>query len=212
MLDVHRGFWHVPLDGPPSLLITYNTLFGSYRWKCMLFGISSAPQVFQRRMHKVTEGLKGVEVIADDFVVVGFGDSIQDATKDHNSNLEAFLEHCTVKHLKLNNKKLRLRLQEVPFISHVAMSEGLRADPYKVQGIMEMPPSPHQCGSSAAHLLGLAQYLSKLLLHLSDITKSLRELTQKDSGAKHSMMLRRSYDKHSCPTLLQLERRGHTAV
>ena len=46
----------------------------------MPFGISSAPEVFQRRMHEL-EGLHGIEVVADDFVVVGFGDSYQPAEK-----------------------------------------------------------------------------------------------------------------------------------
>ena len=35
--------------------------------------------------------------------------------------------------------------------------------------------------AAVQHLLGLAQYLSKFLPHLSDITKPLRELTQKDT-------------------------------
>ena len=118
-------------------------------------------------------------MVADDFVVVGFGDSIEEAITDHDSSLEAFLERCKEKHLKLNDKKLRLRLQEVPFIGHVATSEGLRVDPYKVQAIMEMPPPTDV--AAAQRLLGLAQYLSKFLPHLSDITKPLRELTQKDT-------------------------------
>ena len=29
-------------------------------------------------MHQLVEGLSGVEVIADDFVVVGFGDSMEE--------------------------------------------------------------------------------------------------------------------------------------
>ena len=66
-------------------------------------------------------------------MVVGFGDSIEEATTDHDSSLEAFLEQCKEKHLQLNDKKLRLRLQEMPFIGHVATSEGLRVDPYKVR-------------------------------------------------------------------------------
>ena len=73
----------------------------------MPFGISSAPEVFHRRMHEVTEGLKGVEVVADDFVVVGFGDGIEEATSDHDRNLEAFLERCAERNLKLNDKKLK---------------------------------------------------------------------------------------------------------
>ena len=31
-------------------------------------------------MHQLVAGLSGVEVIADDFVVVGFGDSMEDAS------------------------------------------------------------------------------------------------------------------------------------
>ena len=31
-------------------------------------------------MHQLVEGLSGVEVIADDFVVVGFRDSMEDAS------------------------------------------------------------------------------------------------------------------------------------
>ena len=47
----------------------------------MLFGISSAPEVFQHRMHEVIEGLEGVKVMADDFVVVEFGETSEAAIK-----------------------------------------------------------------------------------------------------------------------------------
>ena len=55
----------------------------------MPFGINSAPEIFQRWTHKVTEGFKGVELVVDDFVVVGFGDAVEEATSDHDCNLEA---------------------------------------------------------------------------------------------------------------------------
>ena len=38
----------------------------------MPFGISSAPEVLQCRIHELTEGLCGVKVVADDFVAIGF--------------------------------------------------------------------------------------------------------------------------------------------
>ena len=47
----------------------------------MPFGIKSAPEIFQRKMHELIEGLNGVEVIADDFVVVGYGDSLEAASQ-----------------------------------------------------------------------------------------------------------------------------------
>ncbi|MCG8620893.1 MAG: hypothetical protein MJE68_02675 [Proteobacteria bacterium] len=44
---------------------------------------------------------------------------------------------------------------------------------------MEMP-QPEDV-AAIQHLLGLAKYLSKFLPHPSDITKPLREVTQKDT-------------------------------
>ena len=57
----------------------------------MPFGLSSAPEVFQRHMHQVIEGLCGVEVIAYDFVVMGYGSNNEEMNIDHDHNLTAFL-------------------------------------------------------------------------------------------------------------------------
>lgn len=140
MLDVRKGFWDVELEEESSFLTTFNTLFERYRWKRMPFGISSAPEVFHRRMHELIEGLTGVEVVADDFIVVGFGDTREKAVKDlgkgKGKNLDEFLGRCAEKDIQLNNSKV-LRKTEVPFIGHVATDQGLRVDPTKVQAIKE---------------------------------------------------------------------------
>ena len=68
-------------------------------------------------------------------MILGFGSTLKQATHNHARKLEAFLQRCQERNLKLNDKKLKLRLQEVPFIGH-----GLCVDPHKVQAIMEMPP------------------------------------------------------------------------
>ena len=115
VLDVRSGFWHVVRDEPSSFLTTFHTPFGRYRWNRMPFGICSAPEVFQRWMHEVIEGLIGVEVIADDFVVVGRGDTTQGAVEDHDKNLTALLHRCEERGLKLNPDKIKLRLQKVPY-------------------------------------------------------------------------------------------------
>ena len=91
----------------------------------MPFGIKSAPENFQQKMHESIEGLNGVEVIADYFVVVGYDDSLQAASKDHNTSLSAFLQRCEKRGIRLNANKLQVRMREVPFIGHVATSQGL---------------------------------------------------------------------------------------
>ncbi len=58
--------------------------------------------------------------------------------QDHDKHLEAFLNQCEERNLKLNDKKIKLRLTEVPFIGHVATADGLSVDPHKVKAIQEM--------------------------------------------------------------------------
>ena len=146
----------------------------------MPFGISSAPEVFQRRMHEVMEGLSGIEVVADDFVAVGSGESHEQAIRDHDEHLEAFIQRCVEKNLKLNDTKFKLKQQEVPFIGHIAtqMACVWTHTKYKLSWRCH---NPMVLQPFSALILGLAEYLSKFLPHLSDITKSLREQTQKDT-------------------------------
>ena len=47
VFDASNGFWQVELDEESSMLTTFNTPFGRYRWKRMPFGINSAPEVWQ---------------------------------------------------------------------------------------------------------------------------------------------------------------------
>ena len=54
-------------------------------------------------MHELIVGLRGVEVIADDFVVVGNGESWQSAIKDHNRNPLSFLQRCDERGVHLNS-------------------------------------------------------------------------------------------------------------
>ena len=102
----------------------------------MHFGISSVPKVFQHRMHEVIEGLEGVEVVADDFVVVGFGSTEETAGKNHDIHKGNFLKRCEERHLQLNDENFQLRQTKVPSIGHVVTSEGLQVDPYKVKAIV----------------------------------------------------------------------------
>lgn len=53
VMDAKEGFWHVKLDEDSSLLTTFWTPFGRYRWTRLPFGLSSAPEEFQRKQHEV---------------------------------------------------------------------------------------------------------------------------------------------------------------
>ena len=71
VIHAKSGFCQVKLSESSSYYTSFNTPFGRFRWLRMPFGITSAPEVWQRKMNDSIEGLRGVEVLADDFYCVG---------------------------------------------------------------------------------------------------------------------------------------------
>ena len=103
------------------------------------FGIASAPEIWQQNMHEITESLNEVEVIADNFLIIGFGDTMTEATMSHDHNLSAFLDECRTRNLKLSPDKAKLRLTEIPYMGHKLTAHGVQPHPSKVEAIMHMP-------------------------------------------------------------------------
>ena len=87
-----KGFWQIKIDDTSSFLTTFWTLFSRYRWLRMPFGISSAPEEFQRRQNELLDDLAGVEVIVDEVLVYGCSDSDEEALRGHDKNLKALLQ------------------------------------------------------------------------------------------------------------------------
>ena len=119
MLDVREGFLHIPLDEESSLMTTMHTSYGQYRWLRLLFGITSAPEEFQKRLLAALEGLEGIICIVDDIFVFGEGDNQQLAEEDHNQRLVALMERCNHKNIKLNPDKFQFKLTEVKFMGNI---------------------------------------------------------------------------------------------
>ena len=179
VMDTKSGFWQVKLSESSSFYTTFNTPFGRFRWLRMPFGISSAPEVWQRKMNEAVEGLGGVEVIADDFLVCSFGDTVADAVLDHDQNLTAFLERCRKLNLTLYPQKVKLRLSKVPFMGHLLTANGIVTDPNKVRAIKDIP-TPTDV-TSLKRFLGMVNDLSKFLPNLSSVSEPLHRLEAKDA-------------------------------
>ena len=183
--DARNGFWQVKLDEPSSYLTTFWTPFGRYRWLRMPFEIATAPEEYQRRQHEVLEGLPGLYVIADDILITGQGETQEEALQDHDRNLIALLERAREVNLKLNPKKLKLRLSEVPFIGHLLTPGGVKPDPEKVRAVQEMPNPDGRTNAekvkAVQRFLGFVNYLAKFVPHLADECEPLRCLTDKDA-------------------------------
>ena len=172
VLDAKSGYLQMKLDYESSLLTTMNTPIGRYRWLKLPFGIKSAPEMYQRAMDEMLEGIDHAYAIMDDILVAGRDIS------HHDSVLEKVLFCAKSYNMKLNFDKVRVRKQQVPYVGHIISAEGLKPDPEKVRAMKEMPPTTTK--EDVRRFLGSIQYLAKFLPMLAEVETPLRELTKKD--------------------------------
>ena len=165
LVDALVGFTQVSLDDESSLLTTMHTAI-EVRWLRLPFGISSAPEEFQRRQREVLEGLEGVINIADDILIYGCGDTQEEADKDHDKNLIDLLERCRERSLKLNPEKLKFRLHELPFMGHKVSTNGLKPDESKIEAITSLPVPTDK--KAVLHFLGMCNFLAQYIPRLSE--------------------------------------------
>jgi hypothetical protein len=97
LCDCKDAYWTVPLDSASSKLTCFDTFCGRYKWLRLPFGVSVASEEFYRRFTDALRNLKGVIVLADDALIYGDGNNIDEAKIDHDRNLIAFLNRCREK-------------------------------------------------------------------------------------------------------------------
>ena len=70
-LDLAHAYLQIPLDEESKKLVTVNTHKGLFQYTCLLFGVSSAPSIFQRMMDNILQGIESVCAYIDDMSVSG---------------------------------------------------------------------------------------------------------------------------------------------
>ncbi|XP_058828067.1 uncharacterized protein K02A2.6-like [Topomyia yanbarensis] len=172
--DARKGFWHVVLDERSSRLTTFWTPFGRYRWTRLPFGIAPAPDIFQMKLLEVIEGLHGVECIADDLLIYGIGDTLEEALENHNVCLEKLLVRLEKCNVKLNLSKLKLFETSVKFYGHMLTNKGIQPDESKVTAIKKFPRPADR--KQLQRFIGMVNYLSRFIPNLSANFTILRRL------------------------------------
>ena len=124
-LDANSGFWQIPLEKESRPLTTFITPMGRYCFNKLPFGITSAPEHFQKQMSKVLVWLEGALCLIDDILVYA---KTQEA---HDIRLEAVLKRIQKSGLTLNPEKCEFSKSSLTFLGHVVDKHGVHPDPQK---------------------------------------------------------------------------------
>ena len=167
-LDANSGFWQIGLSPESATLTTFITPFGRFCFNRLPFGISSAPEHFQKRISQVLEETDGALCQMDDILVFG------KTTEEHDKHLEATLHKLQEANLTLNEEKCEFSKPSVEYLGSIIDSEGVRINPKKVEAILEMETPKDQSG--LRRFLGMVNQLSKYQPRIAELSKPLRDL------------------------------------
>ena len=107
-LDANSRIWQIPF-----LLTTFITPFGRYCFHRLPFGITSAPEHFQRRMSDILSDLEGVVCMMDDVLVHG------GTREEHNQRLDNVLQRMSDVGMTLNRQKCHFSQSQVKFLGQI---------------------------------------------------------------------------------------------
>ena len=172
-MDAASGFWQIQLDEESANLTCLNTTFGRFKFNRLPFGITSAPEVFQRTMEEIFGDIEGCEVIVDDILVWGKHDD------EHDRRLVQVLERARKVNLKLRQEKWKIKTKKLVYIGHQLTEKGLQPDAEKIAAINGMPEPTSK--KDVQRFMGMIQYLSKFITNLSEKSRPLRDLLKKDT-------------------------------
>lgn len=122
VLDAKSGLLQIRLDYESSMLTTFDTPVGRYRWLRLLFGIKSAPELFRRIMDNMLEGIVGARALINDILIGGVDD------EDHDRIFKAVVNRATEYNLDNNFDKRQVKLPAVKYAGHIVTKDGLKPD------------------------------------------------------------------------------------
>ena len=169
-IDLKWGYHQIELEPESRSLTTSVTHTGLRRYKRLMFGISSAPEIYQHIIGQVLQAIPGVHNISDDIIVSG------ETIQQHDERLHQVMQRLHERHLTVNSKKCQFRISQLEFMGYVLSKNGIRTAQSKIKA-MENTHWPTNA-TEVRSFLGLVKYCGRFIPNLATTFEPLTRLTR----------------------------------
>ncbi|MES9880447.1 MAG: RNase H-like domain-containing protein [Sedimenticola sp.] len=185
-LDLKLGFHQIELSPPSRDITTFITNDGLYRYKRLSFGVSSAPQTYQRIIQHTIQDIPGCKNVSDDIIVYG------KTRAEHDAALRNVLQRLRDKNLTLNRDKCDFCKTSLTYMGHTLTGEGLMPQNSKIEAVLNTKPPKNV--KEVKSFLGLVNFSAKFLPNFATVSEPIRKLTRRSEEFVWGSEQQQSFD------------------
>jgi hypothetical protein len=171
-IDLSEAYLQIELDEDSRKLLVINTHKGLFQCNRLMYGVNSAPAIFQQKMDEILPRRNGVVCYMDDILVTGKSDS------EHIENVRSVFDQLKRFGLKIRLEKCRFLQESVEYLGRIVDRNGIHVSPKKVSAIVELSAPKDQ--SQLRSFMGMVNHYGKFVKTLADLSAPLNCLLKKD--------------------------------
>lgn len=199
-LDLKDAYFHVELQEDVRHYTTFMTANGLMRFKRLPFGLSCAPELFQRVMERLLINCKNIIVYLDDILIFAL-------TLEELESLVADVKRVLINNnLTINEAKSVYNQTSVDFLGFKIDGSGILPTSNKISDIknFENPKDTSEVRS----FLGMLTFISPFIINFSHKTKPLRDLLKSKTKFVWNEEHQKAFDELKSAAENDLVKRG----
>lgn len=186
ILDLCQAYQQLLLDEESQKLTTLSTHKGLYVFKCIPYGIASAPGILQREMENVLRNIDGTVAFYDDIIISGKSE------EEVCCRLKEVLNKLSLVGFTVKKEKCKLFKDSATFLGYKIDKEGLHVPETRVKAITA---APIPCNVSQLEaFLGLVTYYGKFIKNMSTIANPLYKLLKNNTAYEWGSDQNKAFD------------------
>lgn len=130
-LDLENAYHQIELAEESRPITTFITHKGIFRYKRLMFGVNSAPEIFQRVFENLLTICRNCINYLDDIIVYG------STEEEHDTCLAQVLKIFQNNNVRLNKTKTLTKVKQLEFLGHKLSDKSIEADQKKIKTILE---------------------------------------------------------------------------
>ncbi|GBG60360.1 hypothetical protein CBR_g4318 [Chara braunii] len=169
-LDLKSGYHQLEIRQEDRYKTAFKTRYGDFKWLVMPFGLTNAPATFQATM--TTE----FRHMLDRYVLIYIDDILvySRSLDEHVEHLRTVLERLRQAKDKANRDKCEFARQELEYLGHYVMPQGIRPLADKIEALRVWPEPTNT--TNVRSFMGLAGYCQRFITGYSRIVAPMTRL------------------------------------